>query len=235
MTMAAKKIVIAKIQNSCGVDGKWEPYEFHRVHPDQVGQRKHWWAEYSEGIHLLGGDGPLRTKGQPVTLRRIAKSFGDILIDQDRGTAKLIAATIAVESVGNPLAERYEKHLNDFSIGLTQTLTATAHALAKKMGDTSCPSKPIPKGGSIEEWRRYLRDPEVSMRLAIAYYADVDKRWNLKRDAILNYAAFNAGSPRPSKRLPWGLVYYDPDMEGPKPGSLDRFAAWYGDACAVDL
>lgn len=228
-------VVIARIQNGAGADRDWSSDTFHRVDPAQVGERKHWWCVLGDGVHLLGDDKPLRTPGQPVTLRRIFAAQSSRLDRHacELGLHRLIAATIAVESVGNASAERYEPHIRDYSIGLTQTLTATAHALAKRLGDKRCPAKPIPKGGTLAEWRAYLRDPDVSIRLVVAYYVEVNRRWDLRWDPILLYAAFNAGSPRPSKRLPWGLVYYDPDQEGPKPGSLDRFAAWYGDACAA--
>lgn len=50
---------------------------------------------------------------------------------------------------------------------------------------------------------------------------------------MLCYAAYNAGGIYHNPNDPWGLRNYDPDGRGPKPGAIDGYSKWYGDACAV--
>ena len=74
--------------------------------------------------------------------------------------APLMLTTMVAESGGQANAERYEAHLADYSIGVCQTLTATASALGELIGWTrldssfpedvvhfAMPPKSVPRGG----------------------------------------------------------------------------------------
>jgi hypothetical protein len=204
----------------------------HGVDPIQVGDGRHFWSVNTAGIALLGRQSVLRTPGQPATLRRIKKAFGE-LIDKATGDVRAmllqadLAALVATESGGNPNAERNEPSIKDVSIGLCQTLTGTAKFLGKKLG-ILLPAKSLPEGGKLEHWRAALRDPWSSLRLGAEYFSQ-----SYDGDPMLAYAAYNAGGIYASTDNPWGLRAYDRDGMGPEKGALDWYAAWFGDACAV--
>jgi len=216
----------------------WTPNEYHHVLRDQVGEHCVTWRVAADGIRVLGEAGePRRTKGAPSTLGRIFATFGHeigIYSEAFQVDARTIAAVIATESGGKPTAERAEPQIHDVSIGLMQTLTNTAKGVApfaiKRMNDIAgdavrLAGPSVPKGGDLKQWRELLSQPRVSILLGTALLASIDEHFGCKGDPILMYAAFNAGSPRPSSRTPWGLVYYG--------SALDSFSRWYGDACAV--
>src|SRR5205823_4883871 len=97
------------------------------------------WKLTDTGVLVDGETAPRRTKGEPVTCRRIVATFADAidqaLVTTANGVSKrMLVGTIAIESGGRPKAERFEPALHDYSIGLTQTLTATARALARNLG-----------------------------------------------------------------------------------------------------
>lgn len=225
---------LAKIQNSQGPDKDWHPYFFHRVHPSQVGLTKYAWKSDNSGIHVFGEDKVRRTRGKPITLTRIRDKYRfsiELFSLEDIGLLRLIAATIATESGGRLPADRYEKYINDWSFGLMQTLTNTAWGLNRNLNILPTALKPIPKGGSKAEWKKYLDNPEISIQLGAYYLKQIDKTFKAQGDPVLIYSGYNAGSPRPSTKTPWGLVYYIAPKQ--KIGALDHFAAWYGDACEV--
>ena len=149
-----------RIQSGAGPDVEWRPDVFHRVHPDLVGQKKHWWAQMVQGIYLLGDDLPLRTRGKPTTIERVMKNLGDLVhaaVDvhglvlwepSDVGLAVdgavydwnaarmkdleiLVVAVLANENGGKLRGDRYEPHINDWSFGPAQFLTSTAQQTAK--------------------------------------------------------------------------------------------------------
>ncbi len=221
----------------------WDVRRFHRpdfgpgAHPDGDDAVRHAWKLTSEGVLVENEDTERRTKGAPTTLTRIVEDFGDAIVEASELTdvpEQLIAAVIATESWGKPDAERFEAHLNDWSFGLMQTLTNTAQALAlqapAKLGVEGLKAyRPVPKGGSADEWRELLSNPETSIRLGALYLARSNDRWRLEWDPIFVYATFNAGSPQPPGAIgnKWGI-------HGAANGDVfDHFAAWYGDACAV--
>jgi hypothetical protein len=246
---------LAKIQNGAGPDKEWRPDTFHRVDPAQVGQKKLWWYQGEQGITVLSENAVRRTRGLPATLRRLQKQYAqeiDHAVGQelvvplnfydeecDYSPARwaeinlLVAAIMATESGGNVKARRYEKHLNDWSFGPMQMLTATASFYQRKGYTLFKALKPVPKGGDPAEWAAVLSDPKIALRLACRMLAYMNDKYTLKGDPILMYACYNAGGPYASTRTPWGLRAYDRDGPGPLPGALDHFAAWYGDACAV--
>lgn len=254
------KLTLAKIQNGGGPDNKWRPDVFHRVHPSQgVGEKKHWWYQGVEGIQILGEDRPPRTRGKPRTLTRVATNFGAHIeeavenveegvliiyedVDDERASRelefrRLMAAVFATENGGRIEGDRYEKRINDWSFGPAQFLTSTAHAVACNLGLVDgLPAKTMKQDGSDtnkKAWKAYLEDPFNAAHLMASFLYELNRRFDLRGDPVLLYAAYNAGSPRPSRYTKFGLVYYDPDRSGPKPGAVDHFVAWYGDACAV--
>lgn len=256
-------LTLAKIQNGAGPDKEWEPSVFHRVEPSQVGDRKHWWYQAVEGIQVLGEDRPRRTAGKPKTLERVDKNFGNYIemavehVVRDKGRALyhrnvespdldliarkdefiiLCAATFATENGGKLVGDRFEAHINDWSYGGAQFLTATAKAVAKKYKFNDVPAKTMRQDGSVvnqKRWKEFLEDPLTAALLMAYFHFDNNERWSLKGDPLLLYSTYNAGSPRPSKQTKFGLVYYDPDKSGPKPGATDHFSHWYGDSCKV--
>lgn len=223
----------------------WEVRRFHRpafslsvpVDDPAMAVNERAWKLTDEGVLVENEDTERRTKGEPTTLTRIVETYGDAIAEASELVEvpeQLIAAVVATESWGKPDAEKYEAHLDDWSIGLMQTLTSTAHALAlqapaKLEVEGLKAYRPVPKGGSVDEWRELLSKPEMSIRLGAFYLARNNDRWHLEFDPIFVYATFNAGSPQLPKAEgnEWGI-------HGAANGKVfDHFAAWYGDACAV--
>jgi soluble lytic murein transglycosylase-like protein len=205
-------------------DDRWTLNRWHSV----SGQARKWCVTES-GIQVARETtGARRTQGEPKTASRIVETWGKVIkhmgatFDVD---VRVLTAVVCIESGGKTDAERYEAHLNDYSIGLCQTLTATAHQLAKMIGLPNGPAKPVPKGGDLDEWRSFLSMGWNSIMLAGAYLENANKRWGLQNDPVLLYASYNAGSPRATTKNPWGLVNYG--------HALDAFTRFYGDACFV--
>jgi hypothetical protein len=206
-------------------DDVWEVGRWHSVKG-----KARMWCVTASGIQVSREVLPRRTTGEPKTARRIVATWGKVI--QHMGWAfdvdvRVLTAVICVESGGKVDAERYEEHLRDRSIGLCQTLTATAHQLAKELGVPNVPSNPLPRGGDLGEWRKFLGMGWNSIMLAGAYLQKADRRWTLRSDPVLLYACYNAGSPRVTDKNPWGLVNYG--------HALDAFTRFYGDALDVWL
>jgi hypothetical protein len=216
-------ITLAKFE---ATDGKsaWSALEFHRVQTQQLKfEGLSWKVVPRQGILIQGEDTVRRTKGIPDTLKKIYLQYGQNAAPfWDPG---LVLAVIANESRGELMCERFEEHLRDWSFGPGQFLTSTAHDLLKGV-KLFPPDVPIPKGGDPERWRRFLCDPKNTLPLIRAFLTNLNKRFNLQQDPVLLYAAYNAGSPRPSGKSEWGLVTNRPD-------TLDRISSWYGDAWYV--
>jgi hypothetical protein len=232
----ASKVVLAKIQNSDGPDKVWIREQFHRVHPDQVMKAQAWRIKPGEGVQVFGEDKVRRTPGKPSSMMKLDAAYGavidDIRTDVDKA---LLMACIMNESRGNEKASRYEPRIKDYSFGLCQTLTGTAHGLMKA-ANIQPPDKPISQGGNIEKWRAALCDPRTSIILGAQYLTGLNRRFVLKNDPILIYASYNAGSPRPTHKGTWGLitnVMDNPLTQMREADTLDHIAAWYGDACYV--
>lgn len=205
------------------VDERWIPGRWHGVR----GKARKWIVSES-GINVGREPHMRRTAGEPKTAGRIVGTYGKVILYHANtfGVDKrVLTAVICSESGGKLDAERYEGELRDYSIGLCQTLTATAWQLAKNVGLPDVPSKPVPKGGDLDEWRHYLSMGWNSIMLAGAYLHTANERWNLQGDPVLLYACYNAGSPRVTDKNPWGLVNYG--------HALDAFTRFYGDACEV--
>ena len=189
------------------------------------------WRVLTDGIHVEGETGPRRTKGDPITVGRVWSLYRGHILEAHELTGvplPTMLAMLATESGTNPRAERYEKHLDDWSFGAAQTLTSTAHAMARSLPIVA-PARPYPRDHSTEQaWREFLFDPRHSILLGAAVIAYQSDHWGYLDDPVLAYAAYNSGHARPSDR-PWGLHYF----RGGQYDALDVFAAWYGDACAV--
>lgn len=210
----------------------WTPRRLHG-RPDRDANEDlffNQWKLTEEGIAVDGENGVRRTRGQPATLQRIVEVYHkDIFALSGAPTGlseQLLAAVVATESGGKADAERFEEHLGDYSIGLMQTLTATAKQLMAQGGNLpQLSAPPIPNGGALETWRGFLREPQNSLALGAAYLRHQNRALELNSDPILLYCAYNAGSVRKTSKNSWGLVSYG--------HALDHFSRFYGDACAV--
>lgn len=149
----------------------WSPGRFHSVGASDA---VNVWRVAADGVRVRSEPSVRRTQGEPITLRRIVKDFGQIIASVSVLVGvprQMIAALIAIESRGHADAENDEPQLKDISIGLTQTLTATAHELARrapKEYGLSALGKlaPLPKGGDLSDWRFLLgnrRSPSASL------------------------------------------------------------------------
>lgn len=191
------------------------------------------WRTTRAGVSVKGEPGPRRTKGKPLTVGKVWLRYQKEIEEAHELTGVPLANILAMLTTeGGTLTadklERFEAHLNDWSFGIAQTLTATAFELSKTL-DMPTPRKPVPRGGDVQEWREFLAVPRNSVLIGAAYMAYNNERWHLLDDPILSYAAYNAGSPRVNLDHPWGVHAF-------RKGSydaLDVFAAWYGDACEV--
>tara|TARA_Y100000034_G_scaffold94922_2_gene115121 strand:+ start:1190 stop:1882 length:693 start_codon:yes stop_codon:yes gene_type:complete len=219
------------------ISEEWMPRDWHGVQ----GKERRWRTD-DDGIHVKGEKKQRRTKGRPSTIRRIRKRFGNTITNMSEmfGIGEpMLAATIAIESGGKPKAERFEKHLADYSIGLMQTLTSTAYAVGVRIGiptvskspdnqkPYAMPDKTAPKGSDVDEWRRFLSRPWNSIGIGAAYHQMNNTRFKLQLDPVLLYCSYNAGSARVHKSSAnqWGVHHYG--------GALDWFVKWFNDACAV--
>lgn len=191
------------------------------------------WRTTKGGVSVKGEPGPRRTKGNPITMGKRWKEFERELREAHDTTGVPIAtimATLQTESGGKADAERFEKHLGDWSFGLMQTLSETAFAIARQL-DVDAPRKPIPRGGVVSEWRAFLSVPRNSILIGAAYIAYNDVRFKLLGDPILAAASYNAGSPRVKMVNPWGLVC----TTGPTYDHCDVFSKWWGDTLEVTV
>lgn len=221
-------VQLAKIQNADGPDKDWRPEVFHFVANSK--HKRAWRLKFGEGIQVFGEDGVRRTKGAPTTLRKVVRNYMQVVSTALTSFPDeyMLLAIIANESRGNANAERYEKRINDWSFGLCQLLTGTAYGLLKEC-NLKAPAAPIPKGGSVDAWRKFLCDPNTNIVLAASYLSRLNHKFKCKGDPILLYACYNAGSPRPATKNQWGLIGND----NTEPDTFDHIAGWYGDACYV--
>jgi hypothetical protein len=241
-------------------DPAWEPGRWHAVNADRE-IPTFVYRVTRDGIFVQGEPSERRTKGEPSTLRRIHDEYGDLILHACSILEKhygalgapcnglapppdvLVAGMIGAESKGLRAAERGEAHLGDVSIGLTQTLTATAHDLARRVAPvvqsalgigSAADEKTLPQGGNVDRWRAILTNPQCAISLGALYLKLANQRQDLKYDPVLCYSAYNAGSARASATTPWGVHYYRKQLpDGRWADAMNNFAAWYGDACAV--
>ena len=206
---------------------RWSRERYHTV----LGGKNVWKVDY-DGIRVSGEwGGARRTKGEPTTLRAIRRNYDGIIwkyAQQEKLEPWLLAAVIAIESGGRAEAEREEPKIKDVSIGLMQTLTATALGIAGSCDDEGhelrklLPKVSVPHGGDLLAWSQALCNPWTSISLGARYLRMQDDRFDCQGDPVLLYACYNAGSLRTSKKNDWGVVSYGKAM--------DHFTRWYGDA-----
>ncbi|WP_052389206.1 peptidoglycan-binding protein [Belnapia moabensis] len=179
------------------------------------------WSLTHLGIVLETGELPA-SAAQEAMIRRILSAFAAPLGTESRRhrlPVELLAACIATESGGDPLAERHEPGFRDYastphrvSIGCMQTLISTAAAVLRR------PVTP-------EELRR----PEISIAAGAAFIAEAVPRTLLDPPVVA--CAYNAGSVRhdPSPGNRWRMLQY-PAGTG---AHADRFCAFFNAAARL--
>jgi hypothetical protein len=175
------------------------------------------WALQPDGISIDGAP-PRGTAGNPDTVSGIWKRYGDRCSASAKRygvPVELVVATIATESGGNPNARRAEQKIGDESVGLMQTLVATARQVL----------------GRNDIKGEDLLDPVLSIEAGTAYIAQ--QRGSTHFDPPLVAAAYNAGSLRRdnAEANRWKLLCY-PTGTG---RHLDNFANWFADCMKVSL
>lgn len=99
-----------------------------------------------------------------------------------------IGAMGVIESNNNPNAERYERHLDDWSYGTYQILTRTAKGLEDKYAE-------LPRlGNTPEEIEDSLKNHEINRKYATIIFNEEMKFY---KDPFLAVAAYNAGHLAP--------------------------------------
>jgi hypothetical protein len=172
------------------------------------GQR---WRLAAEGVVLEGETAPMRTVGQPATVRRIWKEFGHHIATscaRNGVPLELVVACIAVESRGKVDAILVEPDQRS-SVGLMQTLVGTASDM---MGGTVTAQELLDPAFSIEAGTRYI----AHQRRLTGYQPP------------LVAAAYNSGGLRPKREgdnNPWNLASTG--------DHISRFCQFFGDCCAV--
>jgi soluble lytic murein transglycosylase-like protein len=180
-----------------------QPDGFRRAFPGGLG-----WRTTPAGVLLEGEVEPRGTTGAPVTVRRIWRNFGPIIVqvaEEQKVAAELIVATIATESHGDPEAVRTEPDGRQ-SVGLMQTLLGTASEMLGR-----------------EVTAAELTDPGTSITAGALYIRT--QRARTEYEPPLVAAAYNAGSLRETDANRWRLVA--------TPEHVDRFCMFYNDAIRV--
>ncbi len=206
------------------------------------------WRHDENGVYVReheDGEMPLRTKGEPVTMRAVLDRCADSIFQAAvrRGVpAALIMMTIATETAfaradgfTGPRTFRWEPHVEvrdatpphrgDYSAGPMQTLATTAREIIRKMGLAYDPFAVAPDypENPIGPTQHPLYEYGNNIDIGAAEIAFRIEKTGF--DPILTAAAYNAGSLRESGSNPWRLHSHG--------DHLDRAARWYGDACAV--
>lgn len=190
------------------------------IHPT-CGAGARSWRLTGAGIEVTEG-GVLRTGGEPATVLRIWSAYRTALCSSARANGvpvELLVATSATESGGNPAAVLQEPgYVSDdqtpgrISAGLCQTLLSSASEVMRQ---------PVT--------RVWLQVPGNSIEAGARCIARAKGRTGF--DPPLVAACYNAGSLRPSKRNPWGLVCTDDGNNDPTDGGdhVTRWVKWFND------
>ncbi len=103
-----------------------------------------------------------------------------------------VNAIVEIESHGNARAERYEKHLDDYSYGLGQLLTRTAKELERRYSE-------LPRlGESAEEIKENLFNQEINRAYTTRLFKE---ELDFYQNPDLAVAAYNAGHLTPRNAL----------------------------------
>ncbi|MCA9485259.1 MAG: peptidoglycan-binding protein [Nanoarchaeota archaeon] len=99
-----------------------------------------------------------------------------------------VDAVIEIASHGNPLAERFEAHINDHSYGLGQILTSTAKDLEERHPE-------LPRlGNTKREIKESLFNPEINRAYTRTLFKE---ELDFYGDPLLAVAAYNSGHLTP--------------------------------------
>jgi peptidoglycan L-alanyl-D-glutamate endopeptidase CwlK len=206
------------------------------------------WRHDARGVYLrshASGREPLRSPGEPITMRAIWQSFGGaILAASERvGVPPALIMTMIANETGNlrkfgftgPLSFRWEPHVlvndvnpprhGDYSAGPMQVLASTARWIvrAQRLAHDPFAAAPAYEMRPEPPASHPLYDPALNIELGTAV---IKQRWAATgADPILVAAAYNAGGIYRSSQNAWRLRCYG--------DHLDRTAKWFGDACAV--
>ncbi len=206
------------------------------------------WRVDANGVYtkeLGGGTAPMRTDGEPVTMRRIWALFGSAILAASRRHAlppALIMMVIATETAAyrnygftGPFTFRWEPHVKvndvtpnvfgDYSVGPMQILATTARWViaAQRLDYDAFRTAPVFERRPEPPQALPLYDPAANIDVGCAV---MKQRWAQSGDdPVLVAAAYNAGGVYASEDNPWRIRCYG--------NHLDRAAQWYGDACFV--
>lgn len=189
------------------------------------------WTVTPHGVVIEGTDRPMRTRGEPKTMRLYWAMWGHLMLPISRETGvplAILLMTVATENGPAVVDEnelrvvpirREPKYVSDketphqISVGPCHVLISTAR---DAMGNQAID-------------RAWLMDRGNNLLAAATYMRGQHRKTGF--DPILAAASYNAGSLK--RALPgesrlgnrWHLRSWG--------NHLDRAAAWYGDACAV--
>jgi peptidoglycan L-alanyl-D-glutamate endopeptidase CwlK len=206
------------------------------------------WRYDERGVYLrthAGGREPLRSPGQPITMRAIWQGFGGAIAAaaQRFGVPPALIMTMIANETGNlrkfgftgPLSFRWEPHVlvndvnpprrGDYSAGPMQVLASTARWIvrAQRLAHDPFASAPAYEMRPEPPASHPMYEPALNIELGTAV---IKQRWAATgADPILAAAAYNAGGVYRSGDNDWRLRCYG--------DHLDRTARWYGDACSV--
>ncbi|MDA1190157.1 MAG: lytic transglycosylase domain-containing protein [Candidatus Poribacteria bacterium] len=149
-----------------------------------------WWRIGDSGQVLVDDFDATPTSLEIRRAEWIWEEHGELIeqYEEDAASQLLLRMIIQTESNGNPQSYRHEPQINDGSYGLGQFLGGTARGLGYN-GD-------LPG----------LFDPETNLKLMVKYLSQQSP--NTFLDPVMVAAAWNAGSVRPSRDNPFGLVTY---------------------------
>ena len=204
------------------------------------------WRCDAGGIYTRESDPkPLRTAGQPVTIRRIWDLFGELITQAsqtygvDRALIMMVIATEAgaYRDYGftGPMTFRWEPNVKvtdispvlygDYSAGPMQILATTARDVVRRLDLAYDPLRVAPPFESRPAPPMTLPLYEAPTNIDIGT-AVISQSWShTGADPILVAAAYNAGGVYESDANTWRIR-----SSG---NHLDRAARWYGDACQV--
>ncbi len=206
------------------------------------------WRHDARGVYIrshANGNEPLRTRGEPITCRKIMELCSEHIVAASlkyEVPIALIIMTIATETAfvrkygfTGPLTFRWEPHVQvkdvspptrgDYSAGPMQTLATTARWVIRTQNLSYDPFEVAPSYNQRPEPPEHhpLYDYAVNIDIGTA---EIFQRWSRSGDdPILVAAAFNAGGLYETSGNAWCLKCYG--------NHLDRAAEWYGDACTV--
>lgn len=200
----------------------------------------HHTSEDLRPLVVTDADGCIRTRGEPLTMRRLIADYGDLIscaAETFGVDAPTICAMIGIEALKlrgsvsfDPFSLRDEdgEHFRDIesrpgrvSAGLMQTLLRTARQMADKHNLTTS------FAGTVDRLELgHLCVPEISIYLGTAYLADRDEACCCEGDPILLVGAYNAGGLYRTNRNPWRIRTHQADR-------IPKFAAYYNDVLEV--